>query len=135
MSATDHISRRRFLRTLALGACCYPAARTFASMGGDFGLHPLTPLMEAPPVPPIHPSIMLPPFHSAAIGTPHLALTFDDGPHGSLTPRLLDALAKRKVKATFYVIGRNVESHPDIARRIVAEGHEIANHTWSHPSL
>jgi len=135
MSAMDHISRRRFLRTLTLGACCYPAARTFASMGGDFGLHPLTPLMETPPVSPVHPPVMLPPFHSAAIGTPHLALTFDDGPHGSLTPRLLDALGKRKVKATFYVIGRNVEMHPEIARRIVAEGHEIANHTWSHPSL
>ena len=131
----DHISRRRFLRTLTLGACCYPAARTFASMGEDFGLHPLTPLMETPPVSPVHPPVMLPPFHSASIGTPHLALTFDDGPHGSLTPRLLDALGKRKVKATFYVIGRNVEMHPEIARRIVAEGHEIANHTWSHPSL
>ena len=104
-------------------------------MGGDFGLHPLTPLMETSPVSPVHPPVMLPPFHSAAIGTPHLALTFDDGPHGSLTPRLLDALGKRKVKATFYVIGRNVEMHPEIARRIVAEGHEIANHTWSHPSL
>ncbi len=135
MSASDHLSRRRFLRTLTLGACFYPAARTLAFMGSEFGLHPATPLMGMPSGPLTNPPVMLPPFYSAAIGTPHLALTFDDGPHGSLTPRLLDALAKRRVKATFYVIGRNVETHPDIARRIVAEGHEIANHTWSHPSL
>ena len=135
MSATAPLSRRRFLRTLTLGACCYPAARTFASMGREFGLHPLTPTIEAPPVLPGDHHVMLPPFHSAIISTPHLALTFDDGPHGSLTPRLLDVLAKKNVKATFYVIGRNVEAHPEIARRVVAEGHEIANHTWSHPSL
>ena len=135
MSPTAPLSRRRFIRTLTLGAFCYPVVRTFASMGEEFGLHPLTPRMEVPPVLPGNHHIMLPPFHSATINTPHLALTFDDGPHGSLTPRLLETLGKKEVKATFYVIGRNVESHPDIARRIVAEGHEIANHTWSHPSL
>ena len=64
-----------------------------------------------------------------------LALTFDDGPHPELTPRLLDILRHHGVRATFYVVGRNVEAYPDIARRIVSEGHEIANHTWSHPSL
>jgi len=64
-----------------------------------------------------------------------VALTFDDGPQPTHTPRLLDMLKKRNVKATFYVIGRSVASHPGIARRIVAEGHEIGNHTWSHPNL
>lgn len=64
-----------------------------------------------------------------------VALTFDDGPHGTLTPRLLDILAKRNVKATFYVVGRNVVEYPAIVRRIVEEGHEIANHSWSHPKL
>jgi peptidoglycan/xylan/chitin deacetylase (PgdA/CDA1 family) len=104
-------------------------------MGSEFGLHPATPLTDLPPGPLTNPSVMLPPFRSALLSTPHLALTFDDGPHGSLTPRLLDTLAQRQVKATFYVIGRNVEAHPEIARRIVEEGHEIANHTWSHPAL
>ena len=104
-------------------------------MGRELGLHPATPFMQLPPGPLTNPPVMLPPFRAALISSPHLALTFDDGPHGSLTPRLLDILAQRNVKATFYVIGRNVEAHPEIARRIVEDGHEIANHTWSHPAL
>jgi peptidoglycan/xylan/chitin deacetylase (PgdA/CDA1 family) len=135
MTAPDSISRRHFLRTLTLGACALPLSRSLGSPGREFGLHPGTPPAALTGVPPAIPASMLPPFYSAAVATPHLALTFDDGPHGTLTPRLLDLLAERRVKATFYVIGRNVEAHPDIARRIVAEGHEIANHTWSHPSL
>lgn len=139
MSSSSALTRRTFLRTLALGACLYPASRTLAAMGREFGLHPATPggasLMDLPSGPLTNPPVMLPPFHSAVVNTPHLALTFDDGPHGALTPRLLDMLAQRNVKATFYVIGRNVEAHPEIARRIVAEGHEIANHTFTHPAL
>ncbi len=64
-----------------------------------------------------------------------LALTFDDGPNPAHTPRLLDMLRRRNVKATFYVIGERAANHPDIIRRIVAEGHEIGNHTWTHPNL
>lgn len=64
-----------------------------------------------------------------------IAMTFDDGPHKTLTPKLLDILKNRNVSATFYVIGSQVTAHPDIARRIVAEGHEIANHSWTHPSF
>jgi peptidoglycan/xylan/chitin deacetylase (PgdA/CDA1 family) len=66
---------------------------------------------------------------------PVVALTFDDGPHARLTPPLLDLLAARGVRATFYVIGRRVGRAPGLTRRIAAEGHEIGNHTWSHPSL
>jgi peptidoglycan/xylan/chitin deacetylase (PgdA/CDA1 family) len=66
---------------------------------------------------------------------PIVAMTFDDGPHKTLTPRLLDILKERGIKATFFVVGRNVVEYPDIAKRIVDEGHEIANHTWSHPWL
>ncbi len=66
---------------------------------------------------------------------PVVALTFDDGPHATLTPKLLDILAREHVHATFFVLGTNVSLYPDIARRIVAEGHEIANHSWNHPSL
>ncbi len=66
---------------------------------------------------------------------PYIALTFDDGPHGVNTPRLLDMLKQRKVKATFFVVGQCVAEYPEIAKRIVEEGHEIANHSWSHPQL
>ena len=74
-------------------------------------------------------------YNSVNTSRPYVALTFDDGPHPELTPRLLDILRHHGVRATFYVIGRNVETYPEIARRIVSEGHEIANHSWSHPTL
>ena len=61
-----------------------------------------------------------------------VALTFDDGPHPQNTPRLLDILRARNVKATFYVIGRSVDLYPQVVRRTVAEGHEIGNHTHTH---
>lgn len=64
-----------------------------------------------------------------------IALTFDDGPHPSHTPRLLDMLRRRNVKATFYVIGELVERYPQIVKRMVLEGHEIGNHTWTHSNL
>jgi len=73
------------------------------------------------------------------IGTPgrgkQLALTYDDGPNDPHTLRLLDVLGKHGVKATFFVIGNYVERRPDIVRRIVAEGHEVGNHTYTHPVL
>lgn len=59
-------------------------------------------------------------------------LTFDDGPNEPYTSRLLDILKAEKVKATFFVIGKNVERLPHVARRIVREGHVIANHSYSH---
>lgn len=61
-----------------------------------------------------------------------LALTFDDGPDPVYTGKILDILKKYGVKATFFMIGRSIERYPDIARRVVAEGHEAANHTYSH---
>lgn len=66
---------------------------------------------------------------------PFIALTFDDGPHATNTPRLLDILKERNVKATFYVVATNVKRYPEIMRRIVAEGHEIGNHTVTHGNL
>ncbi|MFU8893085.1 MAG: polysaccharide deacetylase family protein [Luteolibacter sp.] len=62
----------------------------------------------------------------------YVAITFDDGPHPQNTPRLLDILRARNVKATFYVIGRSVDLHPGVVRRTVAEGHEIGNHSHTH---
>lgn len=67
--------------------------------------------------------------------TKRIALTFDDGPSAGYTAEILDILREYDVKATFFVIGKNVEAHPDLLRRTVAEGHEIGNHTYSHPHL
>src|SRR5256714_4775247 len=66
---------------------------------------------------------------------PYIAMTFDDGPSAKLTPKLLDLLAAHHIKATFFLIGQNVSENPEIVARETREGHEIANHSWSHPNL
>lgn len=63
---------------------------------------------------------------------PAISLTFDDGPHPEYTPRLLDALARAEMRATFFVIGEKAERYPNIIRRIDDEGHDVGNHTWTH---
>jgi peptidoglycan/xylan/chitin deacetylase (PgdA/CDA1 family) len=62
-------------------------------------------------------------------------MTFDDGPSAKLTPKLLDLLAERHMKVTFFVVGQCVAENPEILKRAAREGHEIANHSWSHPNL
>lgn len=64
-----------------------------------------------------------------------IALTFDDGPNPAWTPPLLDVLANYGVRATFFLVGAHVREEPALARRIVAAGHIIGNHSWSHPNL
>jgi len=64
-----------------------------------------------------------------------VAMTFDDGPHPTHTPQLLKMLRDRNIKATFYLVGKNAKAYPNIVRQMVAEGHEIGNHTWTHGSL
>jgi cellulose synthase/poly-beta-1,6-N-acetylglucosamine synthase-like glycosyltransferase/peptidoglycan/xylan/chitin deacetylase (PgdA/CDA1 family) len=64
-----------------------------------------------------------------------VALTFDDGPDPEWTPQILDILKEKHVRATFFVIGSNAEANPDLVQRIVAEGHEVGNHTYTHPNL
>lgn len=64
-----------------------------------------------------------------------LALTFDDGPEPPYTERILDVLGEFGVKATFFVVGAQVLRHPQLARRILDEGHLLGNHTHSHPNL
>jgi peptidoglycan/xylan/chitin deacetylase (PgdA/CDA1 family) len=64
-----------------------------------------------------------------------IALTFDDGPTPGVTDRILDELKQRKITATFFMIGEKVTASPNLARRVAAEGHEIGNHTFSHPKL
>jgi peptidoglycan/xylan/chitin deacetylase (PgdA/CDA1 family) len=74
-------------------------------------------------------------FSSVHVDGPYIAITFDDGPSATLTPKLLDILAAHHIKATFFVIGENVVQHPEIVARAAREGHEIGNHSWSHPNF
>jgi peptidoglycan/xylan/chitin deacetylase (PgdA/CDA1 family) len=64
-----------------------------------------------------------------------IALTYDDGPNDPHTFHLLDVLAKHNVRATFFMIGRYAEKHPEIAQQVVKAGHVVGNHTFSHPAL
>jgi peptidoglycan/xylan/chitin deacetylase (PgdA/CDA1 family) len=70
-----------------------------------------------------------------ALADHEVVLTFDDGPWPATTTRVLAALAKECVRATFFLIGRPASAHPELVRRIAAQGHTVAHHTWSHPSL
>ena len=103
--------------TLGLGAEPTPAKRTAARENRAT---------------PEEPSIT---FNSVHVDGPYIAMTFDDGPSATLTPKLLDLLAAHHIKATFFVIGENVAEHPEIVARAAREGHEIANHSWSHPNF
>ncbi len=89
----------------------------------------------APPAP-ASPSPSAPISYSAVhVDGPYIAMTFDDGPSAKLTPELLDILAAHHIHATFFVVGENAIAHPEILQRAVREGHEIGNHSWSHPAF
>ncbi|WP_239619071.1 polysaccharide deacetylase family protein [Cohnella mopanensis] len=64
-----------------------------------------------------------------------IAITFDDGPNADYTPAILTMLSEVSGKATFYMIGEQIEANPDVVRAVDKEGHEIGNHTYSHPYL
>ncbi|WP_261381636.1 polysaccharide deacetylase family protein [Paenibacillus cremeus] len=85
---------------------------------------PRTEPLLGPPVPKTYP----PP-------TKQAALTFDDGPDSKYTPQILDLLRDWDVKATFFVVGKQVNSHPQVLKRIAKEGHAIGNHSWDHADL
>lgn len=94
---------------------------------------PSLPAGEVARLPAIEPSV--PTFSHGPTDQKQVALTFDDGPHPTITPRVLDELRARGVKATFFVVGERVKSYPWVLRQIVAEGHEIGNHSYSHRLL
>src|SRR5256714_8496674 len=87
---------------------------------------------EKTPAAPKEPAIT---FNSVHVDGPYIGMTLDDGPSATLTPKLLDLLAAPHIKVTFFVIGENVAEHPEIVARAAREGHEIGNHSWSHPNL
>lgn len=66
---------------------------------------------------------------------PVAALTFDDGPHPEVTPRLLDLLSTHDVRATFFMVGEAASHHPELVKRVADAGHAIGNHSWNHPSM
>jgi peptidoglycan/xylan/chitin deacetylase (PgdA/CDA1 family) len=74
-------------------------------------------------------------FSEVNVDGPYIAMTFDDGPHATNTAKLLDMATKRHIKLTFFVLGQCVQENPAVLQREVAEGHEIGNHSWSHPNL
>ncbi|MGH7325856.1 MAG: polysaccharide deacetylase family protein [Candidatus Rokuibacteriota bacterium] len=68
-------------------------------------------------------------------GGRQIALTFDDGPDPAWTPRILESLASRGARGTFFLVGQRAARAPDVVRAIALAGHEVANHSWSHRSL
>jgi peptidoglycan-N-acetylglucosamine deacetylase len=84
---------------------------------------------------PLRPGVVPHSYREVAVAGRFVALTFDDGPSARQTPLLLDMLKERGISATFFVVGQRAAAHPWILRRMVMEGHEVANHTWSHPDL
>lgn len=83
----------------------------------------------------ISPSAEVKVYRSVNTEKKQIALTFDDGPHPTLTPRILEILAKYNVPATFFMVGQNVFNYPDAARAVIEAGHEVGNHTFTHPHL
>lgn len=118
------------LRLLALVALCFSSARFALAQSAP------APAAEAPAVAASPaPNASQITFDSVHVDGPYIAMTFDDGPNATLTPKLLDLLAARHIKATFFVVGQNAADHPEILKRAAREGHEIANHSWTHPNL
>jgi peptidoglycan/xylan/chitin deacetylase (PgdA/CDA1 family) len=106
---------------------------------------PAAPATTAPPVPqvsgangatlttgPVTPKVT---FSRVNVDGPYIAMTFDDGPSGPNTPRLLDLAAKKHIKLTFFLIGENAAHYPQLVQRELAEGHEVGNHSYTHPDL
>lgn len=105
----------------ALGAAQPAAAQTAAA----------APVAEEPAVP----GKRLPSYTYLEVDAPYVALTFDDGPNPETTPKLLKILAERNVKATFFMLGNRAVQAPEVVKAVAAAGHEIGNHSWSHPQL
>ncbi len=108
--------------------------------GAEFSLFLLTVLAASaqdstPPLAPMPSPAKPATYAQVRVDQPYIAMTFDDGPSAENTPRLLEILKQRNIKATFFLIGQNAASNPDIVRRILADGHEIGNHSWTHPQL
>ncbi|MFZ9935727.1 MAG: polysaccharide deacetylase family protein [Luteolibacter sp.] len=138
---TARFSRRAFMLMAACMSSC-SAAAPLATLKTPSNPNYRTPQPGGPiprnpdmPYSWNFPSGIGPSFSRVLVSGKYVAMTFDDGPHPQNTPRLLDILRARNVKATFYVIGRSVDLYPQLVRRTVAEGHEVGNHSHTHRLL
>ena len=117
----------------AAAAAAVASAVTAPAPAPPTALTPTEPTAATPaPAAPAGPKVT---YSQCHVDGPYVAITFDDGPHGANTPRLLEMLKQRKVRATFFMVGQCVAEFPDIVKKMVAEGHEVASHSWSHPQL
>jgi peptidoglycan/xylan/chitin deacetylase (PgdA/CDA1 family) len=136
------LSRGEFLRSLGKSipgmvlnsGAALAAQKLFTKMAAASGDAPTVPdAMTAPQSDAAMDSALF--INRGPVENNQVALTFDDGPHRKITPRLLDELKKHGVHATFFMIGRHIAEQPELARRVLAEGHDIGNHTYTHPRL
>ncbi len=142
LNPLGHLSRRGFISTTAAVSVATLASCKAVPGIGEISNNPVRPLPNrSVPLNQTgnHPSNFSKTagitFTRVMVSGNYIAMTYDDGPHPVNTPRLLDMLAARNIKATFYVIGNAVNQNPGVLRRTVAEGHEIGNHTQNHPLL
>jgi peptidoglycan/xylan/chitin deacetylase (PgdA/CDA1 family) len=131
------VSRGKFLKSLGksipgmmLGGGVATAAQTFlGKMAAASGA------TEVPAQPELATAVKVDFITSGPPDGNRIALTFDDGPTPGVTEFILDELKRRKLQATFFMIGERIAAAPDLARRVLAEGHEVGNHTFTHPKL
>lgn len=83
----------------------------------------------------LSPSAEIKVYRSVETEKKQIALTFDDGPHPTLTPKILQILAKYNIPATFFMVGQNVINYPSAAKQVIHAGHEVGNHTFTHPHI
>lgn len=127
------VSRAQFLKSLgasvtglAVGSGIASAAQALAGAAGATAVPPVTP---APETTNLH-------FIGSGDGSGNrIAITFDDGPTPGVTDIVLDELKKRNIRSTFFMIGKRIVAAPELARRVLAEGHEVCNHTFNHLKL
>jgi len=148
----DIMSRRFLFSILSAALVSLPAAQVSAQQTNSLPPAPATTSANPPTVPvavatnpasatPVASPSIQPPanerssYSSIRVDGPYIAMTFDDGPDPKLTPKLLDTLKERHIHATFFVVGKMVQDHPEILQRAIAEGHEVGNHTWDHLPL
>ena len=118
--------------TLRIFLFCLLVSFSTVRLNADDAVAPQAPEKPKPTPEKVEPGIT---FDWVHVDGPYIALTFDDGPSAKLTPKLLDLLAEHHIKATFFLIGENATENPELVAREAREGHEVANHSWSHPNF
>ena len=127
------VSRAQFLKSLGASVTGLALGSGIASAA-----QALVAKTEAGTVPPVVPGVETAPVHFIGSGNGfgnRISISFDDGPTPGVTEVVLDELKKRNIRSTFFMIGKRVVAAPDLAKRVLAEGHEVCNHTFNHLKL